>query len=52
MDWNDHPNKLEWAIRPRSGVDSAQRDWGIRNACLKYKKEAKKARKAYNKEIH
>ncbi len=30
MTRNDHLNKLEWSIRPRSGVDSAQWDWGIR----------------------
>ncbi len=29
MTRNDHPNKLEWSIRPRSGVDSAQWEWGI-----------------------
>ncbi len=29
MTRNDHPNKLELSIRPHSGVDSAQWDWGI-----------------------
>ncbi len=29
MTRNDTPDKLEWSIRPRSGVDSAQCDWGI-----------------------
>ncbi len=29
MTKNDHPNKLELSIRPHSGVDSAQWDWGI-----------------------
>ncbi len=27
---NDPPNKLEWSIRPPSGVDLAQWDWGIK----------------------
>ncbi len=31
MTRNDPPNKLEWSIRPYSGVDSAQWDWGIIN---------------------
>ncbi len=30
MTRNDTPDKLEWSIRPRSGTDSAQWDWGIR----------------------
>ncbi len=30
MTRNDPLNKLEWSIRPHSGVDSAQWDWGIR----------------------
>ncbi len=30
MTRNDTPDKLEWSICPRSGVDSAQWDWGIR----------------------
>ncbi len=29
MTRNDMPDKLEWSIRPRSGVDSAQWDSGI-----------------------
>ncbi len=29
MTRNDTPDKLEWSIRPRSGTDSAQWDWGI-----------------------
>ncbi len=29
MTRNDTPDKLEWSIRPRSGLDSAQWDWGI-----------------------
>ncbi len=29
MTRNDPLNKLEWLIRPRSGVDSTQWDWGI-----------------------
>ncbi len=29
MTRNDHSNKLELSIRPHSGVDSAQWDWGI-----------------------
>ncbi len=29
MTRNDPPNKLEWSIRPWSGVDSAQWEWGI-----------------------
>ncbi len=33
MTRNDHPNKLELSIRPHSGVDSAQWDWGIKNRC-------------------
>ncbi len=28
MTRNDTPDKLEWSIRPCSGVDSAQWDWG------------------------
>ncbi len=31
MTRNDTPDKLEWSIRPHSGTDSAQWDWGIRN---------------------
>ncbi len=31
MTRNDTPDKLEWCIHPRSGVDSAQWDWGITN---------------------
>ncbi len=30
MTKNGPPNKLEWLIRPRSGVDSAQWYWGIK----------------------
>ncbi len=30
MTRNDTPCNLEWSIRPRSGTDSAQCDWGIR----------------------
>ncbi len=29
MTRNDTPDKLEWSIRPRSGTDWAQCDWGI-----------------------
>ncbi len=29
MTRNDTPDKLECSIRPRSGTDSAQWDWGI-----------------------
>ncbi len=29
MTRNDHSNKLELSIRPHSGVDLAQWDWGI-----------------------
>ncbi len=29
MTRNDHSNKLELSIRPHSGVDSAQWDWGM-----------------------
>ncbi len=32
MTRNDTPDKLEWSIRPRSGTDSAQWDWGIKES--------------------
>ncbi len=31
MTRNDPPDKLEWSIRPCSGVDWAQWDWGIKS---------------------
>ncbi len=36
MTRNDTPNKLEWSIRPRSGVDSAQWDWALADPQLTY----------------
>ncbi len=36
MTRNDTPDKLKWSIRPRSGVDSAQWDWGINKNTLLY----------------
>ncbi len=34
MTTNEPPNQLEWFIRARSGVDSGQWDWGIRDALI------------------
>ncbi len=34
MTRNDLPNKLEWLIRLRSGVDSAQWDWALQMQLL------------------
>ncbi len=36
MTTNEPPNKLEWFIRARSGVDSGQWDWGISRCLLNY----------------
>ncbi len=36
MTRNDTPDRLEWSIRPHSGVDSAEWDWGIIMDSLPY----------------
>ncbi len=47
MTRNEPLNKLEWSIRPRSGVDSVQWDWGISNDGLGYTQECSYSHNIY-----